>query len=231
VTAVPELASPSQPIDQLQSAVRFCSWQEFYPEKQKAGYRAASARMDKATTVGKGTLRVIRFPLVTRSVQRGTKWTEKAKKFARKTSEAVVGFVRHPVPVTCLDCGFLAFEAKEVTSADRILLHCEGSAGLPCTSENLTKYNCTRSLWVDYDLTYFGGSAAGIFDELKKRRRCCGGYLKYRPGFAPSEHRDLLLKRMDSNEKLKFAVLGAITGGVVALFFAWVAKHFGLKAP
>ena len=109
--------------------------------------------------------------------------------------------------------------------------HCEGSAGLPCFSEDLTKYNCTRSLWVHYDLTYSGGSTRGIFDELKEQRRYCVGYLKYRPGFSPTEHRDILLKRVDSKEKLTFAMLGAIAGGIVALFFAWIAKHLGLKAP
>ena len=43
------------------------------------------------------------------------------------------------------------------------------------------------------------------------------------------EHRDVLLKRidqrMDSKEKVKFAGLG----GIVTLFFAWIAKHLGLK--
>jgi hypothetical protein len=131
--------------------------------------------------------------------------------------------------VTCLDCGFLAFEDREVTRTDRILLHCEGSAGLPCSQENLTNFNCARSLWVDYDLTYFGGAPPQ--GEVKRQRRGCVGYLKYRPGFSPKEHRDLLLKRMDSKEKLKFAVLGAIAGGIVTLLFALAAKHLGLKPP
>jgi len=165
---------------------------------------------------------------MTRSVHRVTKADKaktRAKRLARKTSQTILGFARHPLPVTCLDCGFLALDDEEVTKADRIMLHCEGSAGLPCSPEELTNLNCTRSLWVDYDLTYLGGSAQGIFDELEQERRRCVGYLKYRPGFSPSEHRDLLLKRMDSKEKLKFAVLG----GIVTLFFAWIAKHLGLR--
>ena len=173
---------------------------------------------------------------MTPPAQRATEWTgrakTRAKSLARNTSQAIVGFARHPLPVTCLDCGFLAFKDREVTSADRILLHCEGSAGLPCSQENLTNFNCTRSLWVDYDLTYFGGAPPqGIFDEVKRRRRGCVGYLKYRPGFSPREHQDLLLQRMDSKEKLKFAVLGAIAGGIVALLSALAAKHLGLRSP
>jgi hypothetical protein len=169
---------------------------------------------------------------MTRSIHRVTKADKakiRAKRLARKTSQTILGFVRHPFPVTCLDCGFLALGDDEVTRADRILLHGEGSAGLPCSPEEITDLNCTRSLWVDYDLTYFDGSAQGIFDELEQERGCCAGFLKYRPGFSPSEHRDLLLKRMDSKEKLKFAVLGGIVGGIVTLFFAWIAKHLGLK--
>jgi hypothetical protein len=81
-------------------------------------------------------------------------------------------------------------------------------------------------------LTYFGGAPPqAIFDEVKEQRRGCVGFLKYRPGFSPKEHRDLLLKRMDSKEKLKFAVLGAIAGGIVAFLFALAQKHFGLKLP
>jgi hypothetical protein len=38
-----------------------------------------------------------------------------------------------------------------------------------------------------------------------------------------------LLKRIDSKEKLKFAVLGGIAGGIVALFFTWIGKHLGLR--
>ncbi len=172
------------------------------------------------------------FLPMTRSAHRVTKADKaktEAKKLARKTSHTILGFLRHPLPVTCLDCGFLALGDEEVTRADRILLHFGGSAGLPCSPEELTNLNCTRSLWVDYDLTYFDGSAQGIFDELEQDRRGCAGYLRYKPGFSPSEPRNLLLKGMDSKEKLKFAVLGGIAGGIVTLFFTWIAKHLGLK--
>lgn len=163
-----------------------------------------------------------------RSVHSVSKRTDKAKPKAKRL-HAILVFARHPFPVTCLDCGFLALGDEEVTRAGRILLQGEGRAGLPCSREELTDLNCTRSLWVNYDLTYYRSSAQGIFDELKRERRGCVGYLKYRPGFSPSEHRDVLLKRMDSNEKLKYATIGAIAGGIVTLFFAWIAKHLGLK--
>ncbi len=165
---------------------------------------------------------------MTPSVHRVTKADKAkiiAKRLARKPPQSILGFARHPFPVTCLDCGFLALGDEEVTRAGRIMLHCEGKAGLPCSPEELTNLNCTRSLWVDYDVMYKRDSVQGIFDELEQDRRGCTGYLKYRPGFSPSEHRDLLLKRMDSKEKLKFVVLG----GIVTLFFAWIAKHLGLR--
>src|SRR5437660_12933208 len=77
------------------------------------------------------------FLPMTHSDHRVTKTKAKAKtrakRLARKTSQTILGFVWHPLPVTCLDCGFLALGDEEVTRADRTMLHCEGSAGLPCS--------------------------------------------------------------------------------------------------
>src|SRR5260370_8691722 len=109
------------------------------------------------------------FLPMTRSAHRVTKADKaktEAKRLARKTSQTILGFARHPLPVTCLDCGFLALGDEEVTRADRIILQREGSAGLPCSPDELTNLNCTRSLWVDYDLTYLNRSAQAISDDL-----------------------------------------------------------------
>ena len=155
-----------------------------------------------------------------------TQRSGKAKRLAKNYLRELVGFVRRTARVTCLDCGFLAFQDREVTRADRILLHCKGTAGLPCHPDDLpADLGCTRSLWVQYELV-FGGSLEGVFDELERDRRSCPGYLKYIPGFSPKEHRDQLLKRMDNTERIRFAVLG----GIITLIVAWLAKHFGLKS-
>lgn len=157
------------------------------------------------------------------STQRSKKTETLAKQYLRE----LVGFVRHPARVTCLDCGFLALQDGEVTRADRILLHCKGTAGLPCHPDDLpADLVCTRSLWVQYELVFGGGSHEGVFDELERDRRSCPGYLKYIPGFSPKEHREQLLKRMDNKERIRFAVLG----GIITLIVAWLAKHFGLKS-
>lgn len=134
----------------------------------------------------------------------------------------VVAFARHPRRITCLDCGFLSFGDKEVSTANRILLHMRGQAGCP----SLDVLGCWRSLWIILDLSYFGGYPADeIFDMVEKQQRNCKGYFKYRPGLLPSDHQNLQLKALEWKQKLLFAVLGS----VLTLLVAWLAKLLGLR--
>jgi hypothetical protein len=123
--------------------------------------------------------------------------------------------VRHPKGMTCLDCGFLAFADWEVSTANRVLLFARGQAGCP----PLNELRCTKQLWVDYDLTYFGGSTEGLFDELQRRRRPCVGFLRYRPGRSPREHLDLEEKKQARQERL----LDTLTGSsMFSSVLSWV---------
>lgn len=96
--------------------------------------------------------------------------------------------------VTCLDCGFLAHGRDEVTREGRALLACRGSAGM---WSNWEAFNCSRSLWVTYDLTYARPSFQGILDEVESSRRTCEGFHRYIPGLSPSRHLEEALKKSE----------------------------------
>lgn len=138
---------------------------------------------------------------------------------------SAAAYVRHPKGETCLDCGFLTLGGGETTRSDRILLWCDGTAGCP----PLEKLSCTNSLWVEYDLSYFSGTnAIALFHELKKTRRPCEGFLKYRPGSSPSEHKVIKENKRTRREKIVIGVLSALGGFALALASAWVRKYLGL---
>lgn len=138
-----------------------------------------------------------------------------------RLTRSVRAYLSHPQRVTCLDCGFLALADKEVGSADRVLLGVEGTSGCP----PLEALRCSRSLWINYDLMYGATDAAGIFEELKDDRRKCVGFYRYKPGWSPAEHQDLLLKAAQTKERIVFALLGS----ALTLLIAWVTKLFDLR--
>lgn len=121
--------------------------------------------------------------------------------------------VRHPRRVTCLQCGFLSLGDAEVTAAQRTMLHLRSQNGI-------ANLNCARSRWESYDLEYSGPDAEGIFNELEVDRRSCQEFLLYRPGWTPNGHKEILLKKLETQQKILFAVLGSL----LTLFAAWVTK-------
>ncbi len=131
------------------------------------------------------------------------KYTGRIGKSLRKLASGGISYGRHPFGVTCLDCGFLALGDTEVSTANRILLHAKGLAKSP----PLEELWCSRSLWVDYELSYFATDAGVIFDEVRKQRRHCEGFPRYRPGWSPTAHQDLLLRRLSWREKIYLAVI------------------------
>lgn len=146
----------------------------------------------------------------------------------RKFPLKVLSYLRHPVGVTCLDCGFLALGQEEVDTSARILLNCRGTTGCP----PLEYIRCFRSLWVDLDLTYPGDYPADeIFDMIEKQQRNCKGYFKYKPGWSPAGHQDLLLKSQDKREKIYIALFSGGLGVLLTLFGKWLARIFGVSSP
>lgn len=149
------------------------------------------------------------------------RWRRKAWRLANET----LAFLRHPRGMTCLECGFLALNDREVSKADRVLLACSGEAGCP----PLNQLRCVRKLWVNYDLQNFENSRDGLFEEIQQRRRPCEGFLRYRPGWSPDEHKELLQARLDRREKIIISSMSAIGASVLTLLGAWLLKLWGLK--
>lgn len=143
----------------------------------------------------------------------------------RKLASTAVSYARHPFGVTCLDCGFLALGEKELSTASRILLHCKGAAGCP----PLEMIWCSRSLWVVYDLTYVGTDAEGIFDEVQKERRGCKGFFRYRPGWSPTGHQDMLLKALERRKNFFYVLLGSFIGSLLSLIINRLTNFFFLS--
>lgn len=148
-------------------------------------------------------------------------WRRKARRLLRTAA----AYCRHPRGMTCLDCGFLGADDHEVRRADRILLAASGEGGCPA----LNKIRCVRKLWVDYDLGNFDDGRTGLFEEVQKKRRPCEGFLAYRPGWSPSEHRDLLQTKLERHDKIVISAASAIGGSVLTLIGYWLLKHWGIK--
>jgi len=142
-----------------------------------------------------------------------------------KTARTVYTHVHHPLKITCLDCGFLSLRSDEVTRADRVMLSARGRAG-GCPSLNIL--DCSRSLWIDYDLTYVATDAGAIFDEVERDRRSCEGFFKYKPGWSPGGHKDLLLKALAFRQKVFFVVLGVFVTFLATWLGPQLLKLLGL---
>ncbi len=81
------------------------------------------------------------------------------------------------------------------------------SAVMPVNAEQ-TK--CYKQLWVLYDLSFAREDMDGIFDELRRDRKYCAGYLKYQPTLNPKEHVELAEKRREERLQWRTAILGFI---------------------
>jgi hypothetical protein len=135
---------------------------------------------------------------------------------------SAVAHVRHPKGNTCLDCGFLAFGSEELITFNRTLLAVKGVAGLP-DDVHLSHICCFRSLWAPPP-----DDGDEVLREVAKRRRPCEGFLKYRPGYSPLDHRGLLEKKQDRRKEIYRNILFAIGGALLALVGAWAKKRLGL---
>ncbi|MFZ1006143.1 MAG: hypothetical protein WAN65_04870 [Candidatus Sulfotelmatobacter sp.] len=129
--------------------------------------------------------------------------------------------IRHPKGDTCLGCGFLSFGTEELILFNRTLLAVKGVAGLP-DDVHLSHICCFRSLWVPPP-----DDGHEVLLEVVKRRRPCEGFIKYRPGYSPLDHRGLLEKKQDRRRDLVIGICAAVGGAALTLLAAWIRKHFG----
>jgi len=153
----------------------------------------------------------------------------KGKWWQGKRLKKLVLFIRRSGRVTCADCGFLAYGNDEAHKVSRVLLAAEGRHGLPGGMETL---QCYRSLWVNYDLTYSGHSIEGQLEEVNNRRHC-EGFLRYKPGLSPGEHKQRLAKSEERKSQFKYTLLAAVLAAILALVGQtgqqWLAKVLGLS--
>ena len=119
--------------------------------------------------------------------------------------------------VKCIDCGFLSLGEFEVNKVDRILLHCDGSAGCPPIDALI----CHKSLWVDEALSREGPE--NIFNFLKQKQPC-EFYFKYHPGYSPEAHKELEQRHLDRRFKLKNNIIGLFIGSVFTQLINWLIK-------
>ena len=154
-------------------------------------------------------------------VSQWSRWRRKSWRLLRSAP----AYLLHPKGVTCLECGFLASEDFEVRTSDRVLLAASGEGGCP----PLNKLHCLRKLWVNYELGNWDNSRDGLFEEVQKKRRPCPGFLQYRTGWSPTEHRVLLQNKLELRDKIFISAASAIGAAVLALAGDWLLKWLGLK--
>lgn len=136
-----------------------------------------------------------------------------------------LAYIRHPFGITCMDCGFLAIGNKELTTSERIMLHCRGRGG---SCPPLEAIWCFRSLWVVLDLTYPGNyPEVEVLDEVNKNQRECRGFFKYKPGWSPTGHQELLSKSTDRKKNIIYSLVTGFLGGVLAIILKWLVAKFG----
>jgi hypothetical protein len=100
------------------------------------------------------------------------------------------------------------------------------SRGMNQPNYTLEGLGCTKRLWVSYDLAYVGTAADGIQDELARNGRKCKGFMAYRPGYSPKEHKEMQIEHWRSRRNLIMTVLAGGAGGAIASFLNWVLAKF-----
>lgn len=132
--------------------------------------------------------------------------------------------------VRCIECGFLTSCGLEVRESDRVLIKAATDAGslretLPANPRQL---DCHRGLWVGPELNYTYLSVPQAISEAT-RKRFCRGYHRHEKGWAPAEHRDLVLRRRDRWYTVVSGLLFALLGAGLTLLAQWVAKLLSLN--
>lgn len=94
---------------------------------------------------------------------------------------------------TCIECGFLTIQGRELSRAERAMLATHGtSAAMP---PDCKQTQCFKSLWVEYDLIYAIPDFQGVIREIGRNRDDCSGFMRYEAGFDPAQHREIQLEQ------------------------------------
>jgi hypothetical protein len=117
--------------------------------------------------------------------------------------------------LTCLDCGFLTIEGRELSEAERIMLGTRGVSAVMPANPELTR--CARSRWTEYELTYPSNSLDGVFEVIDRPREGCPEFLQHEGGYTPAQHFELQEQRRRERHEWRIARLGFF-GGVLGAF-------------
>lgn len=129
---------------------------------------------------------------------------------------------------TCAGCGFLAYGDEEARHADRVLLGSGPGSGTS-PSAPVERWNCAKGLWL-WELGYVQADWGVVFDEVARDRRGCPGFLKWKPGWSPSQHaeseessidfrRQLILKVAPKAMAILYGLIGALIVSIVACYW------------
>lgn len=154
--------------------------------------------------------------------QRGfaSMWSEKSAKTGllesiRRATFKVRALILHPRPHSCFDCGFLGYEGGHLSLECRVPLELWASTGVNAGLPSIEKIWCDKGLWISYAMNCIGVSADELQGELNEDRRFCTGWLPYRPGYSPTEHRSFQKERWQISANRLTVIIGAATGGIV----------------
>ena len=118
--------------------------------------------------------------------------------------------------ITCQDCGFLTFEEREISKAERMMLRTPGvSPGMLITSKVQTNpggTSCARNLWTGMH---------GVYEEINRPRQKCPGFLQHEAGYSPAQHFELQEQRRRERLQWRIAMLGffgAVLGAFIGSF-------------
>ena len=139
-------------------------------------------------------------------------------------------------PRTCLQCGFLSRNDKEVPPKERDYLGQKPSdddVKLRRTPvEDVTNWHCSRKEWLTYyrhgdssvEMAYFRITA-----EVEKDRKKCRYFYRYEPGLSPQAHADRQFENRRDKLQRRIAWIGAVTGSLALLiqFLEWYFKAPG----
>lgn len=133
--------------------------------------------------------------------------------------------------VLCSECGFLCWtrcyegeapSIHEMSEEERSLFHTAGPDSrvrLPYCPEHAGDPMCLRRGWI-----LGAGPSSGHLPVLSDRsRRRCKFFLRYRPGYSPEAHKELLRDAETRQAMFKAAAISALVGGIVATagYFAY----------
>jgi hypothetical protein len=121
----------------------------------------------------------------------------------------------------------VGFSLLEVRKPPQVIERCS-LQGVNAKMPSVDNLHCYRSLWVGYDMDYFGNPSAPKLEEVTQKRRC-EGFLQYKPGFSPEEHKQRLVKSEERKAQFAYTLLAAIVGCILTLLGLWAGRHFGLS--